>query len=117
VATVADKRSDYAQKFLVPEEWLRANKRAYRKAGTYLVSGPGTLLGATVRRGASDVLVTVYDRSSIEGILPDEEIAAAVGATGAAGATGGFVNLPVLMERGIVVSINQADAVVMIYYV
>lgn len=116
MSIVADRRTDFTPRPRVPEEWLRANKRAYRKTGTFLVGGPGTLIGVTVRRGAADVEVTVYDRADVAGVLSDEEIAAAVGSVTAAGATGGFVNQPVVMERGIVVNITQADAVVVVYY-
>lgn len=115
---VGDVRTLYLRPGSLPEDFPAWGKRTFRnRSGTIRVSGPGTLGGVVVSRGATDAQVLVYDRDSIEGALKDDDIAASVGVTGSAKAFDGFVNMPIQMVRGIVVNIDVADAVVTVYFV
>ncbi len=117
VRTVGDTRTGYAQRGFKPQEFPRWDKKTYRQAGTFKVSGPGTLGGVIVRRVGADVTVTVYDYGgTILDTLPDAAIAAPIGVTGAAGAIDGFVNMPIKMDAGIMVVISVA-ADVTLYFV
>lgn len=116
--SVGEKRAAYYKLGGLPEDFPSWNKRTFRnRSGTFVVSGPGTLGGVMVVRGATDAQVLVYDRESAEGALKDDEIAAPVGVTGSAKAFDGFVNMPIQMSRGIVINVDVADAIVTVYFV
>lgn len=116
--TVAERRAGYYGLGGLPEDFPAWNKRTFRnRSGVIRVSGPGTLGGIVVVRGATDARVIAYDRDSAIGTLKDDEIAAPVGVTGSAKAFDGFVNMPIKMERGIVIDIDVADAIVTVYFI
>ena len=103
----------------IPDEFPAWNKRTIRnKSGTHqILSEPGKLGGILVTRGAGDCLVLAYDREGTTGTLEDIDIAAAASALATANNVDGFVNMPVQMYKGIVITISQPDAIVTVYFV
>jgi hypothetical protein len=117
---VQDVRADYfhpSDRSTVAD-FIRWNARVLRNrpVGSYLIApGPVTLGGLIVERGATDVEVKVYDWGTLSG-MTDDNLLVVVGVTGSARAIDGFVNCPIAAQRGIVVSVDQADATVTVLY-
>jgi hypothetical protein len=93
-------------------------KRVFKnRAGKFLVkSGRGIVAGVLAIRGASDVVVNLYDAADPNLSLGENELAVAVGVTGVSGSMDGFVNLPVEFQRGIIVEIPTNDMTVTVLY-
>lgn len=119
MSTIADLRRDYYHitDTTRAEDFIRWNARTYRDvAGTFLVApGPCTLGGILVIRGGSDVLVLAYNASAIVGLTNDQIIGVA-SAVQTTSILDGWVNCPIAAPAGLVVSINQSDAIVTILY-
>jgi hypothetical protein len=117
---VRDLRADYfhpADRGAV-QDFIRWQAKVLRNrpVGTYLIApGPVTLGGVIVERGAADVEVLVYDWGQLTG-MTDDALLVAVGVTGSAKTIDGFVNCPIAAQRGIVVSVDQADATITVLY-
>jgi hypothetical protein len=119
VRTIADLRRDYYHPSSpdVLDQFPRWNAWTKRNAaGTFKIApGPVTLGGVLISRGANDVQVILYNAPDVVG-LTDAQIVASAGVTGTAKALDGFVNCPIACPSGLVVAIDQADAIVTVLY-
>lgn len=119
VDQVRDVRRDYfhpgktADSIVRVEDWyFKTYRNQSTPAGTSIqVAGPGRLGGILVRGGAATVQVLAFDAAS-HGDVVDTNICAPI----ATPTYDGFVGFPIRVQRGIRITIDQADAIVTVYY-